>query len=112
MNNFIHPGEVNTYTAPYAVASGGGFQVGSDFAVAAGAAAQGAAVEGRVVGVFDLPKSTAGGSGGAQGLKVYWDNAAKLVTKTAAANLLIGTLRRDAADADLTFRVRVTGQVS
>ena len=112
MNNYIHPGDVCTFFAPYTVASGSGFQVGSDFAVALTAAAQGAAVEGLLVGVVDLPKSTAAGSGGAQGVKLYWDNTAKLVTKTAANNMLIGTLRRDTADTDATFRVRLIGQVS
>lgn len=112
MNNFIHPGVVDTFVAPYAVASGGAFLVGSDFAVATAAAAQGAPVEGITQGVFDLPKATGTGTDVTAGTKLYWDDANKRVTKTASGNTLVGTARRDATTTDLIYRVRVTGQVS
>ena len=109
MKNFRHTGRTCTFTAPNAVASGGGFQVGSLFAIANTDAAQGAEVEGDLEGVFVLPKSNAAGTDATAGTKVYWDNAAKLVTKTANANLLIGALTRDASAADVTCVVRLNG---
>lgn len=109
MKNFRHKGDTCTLIAPYAVKSGDGFQVGSLFAVANADAAPGAQVEGDMVGVFTLPKSTAASSGATAGTKVYWDNTAKLVTKTAASNLLIGALLADAADSDASFVVRLNG---
>lgn len=112
MNNFIHPGDVCTFIAPSTIASGQGFLVGSDFAVALTAAAAGAPVEGMLTGVVDLPKATSAGTDATAGTKLYWDNTNKVVTKTANGNVLIGTLRRDTAVADLNYRVRLTGQVS
>jgi predicted RecA/RadA family phage recombinase len=112
MKNFRHKGDTCTFSAPYAVASGGGFLVGAIFAIANFDAAQGAPVEGDCVGVFTLPKSTAAGTDFAAGTKLYWDNAAKVVTKTAAGNTLIGVALADAAVADATCVVRLNGTVS
>ena len=109
MKNYSHKGDTCGFLVPYAVLAGAGFQVGSFFAVAKSDAANGAAVQGEVVGVFDLTKSTAGSSGATAGTKVYWDNTAKVVTKTASTNMLIGALLKDAADGDATFHVRLNG---
>lgn len=109
MKNFIHPGIVCAFLAPYAVASGAGFQVGSEFAVAMSAADQGAPVEGMTSGVCELPKSNAAGTDFTQGTKLYWDNAAKLITKVANGNLFVGYARRDAAAADAICRIRLHG---
>ncbi|SEM62733.1 Predicted phage recombinase, RecA/RadA family [Sphingomonas gellani] len=112
MRGFIHPGNVNTFVAPRALASGDGFIVGSDFAVATGPAAQGGEVEGLQIGVVDLPKATGANTDVTQGTKLYWDDANRRVTKSSAGNVLIGTARRDAATADTSYRVRLTGQIS
>jgi len=112
MKNFRHKGDTCTFNAPTEVKSGGGFQVGSLFAVAnsdAGAATQ---VEGDLVGVFTLPKGTAAGTGAIGGAKAFWDNAAKAVTKTAGANLFIGAFLADCADADATCVVRLNGSAA
>jgi len=109
MRNYRHKGDTCTFTAPYAVASGGGFQVGALFAVAATDAAQGAPVEGDLVGVFTLPKGTTAGTGGSAGIKVFWDNTNKVVTKTASGNMLIGATLVDASDTDANFVVRLNG---
>ena len=45
----------------------------------------------------------------AAGALAYWDNAAKLVTKTAGSNLLIGAFTRDCLAADATCVVRLNG---
>ena len=43
-----------------------------------------------VEGVFDFPKSTAGGSAIAAGVIVYWNAGAQQATATASGNKLIG----------------------
>ena len=60
-----------------------------------------------VEGVFDFPKSTAGGSAIAVGTTVYWNAGAQQATATATGNKLIGKTTTAAADADATVRVRL-----
>jgi len=60
-----------------------------------------------VEGVFNFPKSTAGGSALAAGTTVYWDSVAKVATAIAAANKLIGKVVKAAIDVDATVRVRL-----
>jgi len=105
MTNFVKPGRVLSLTAPATVASGAGMLVGHIFAVACAAAASGAAVEGAVEGVFDLPNDTSTFS---QGDYVYWDNTAKLVTSTSSGNTKIGVAEASAS-ASSTVRVRLHG---
>lgn len=112
MKNFRHRGDTCSFVAPAAVASGGGFQVGRLFAVANTDAAQGAEVEGDVTGVFVMPKSNAAGTDATAGALAYWDNTAKVVTKTAGSNLLIGAFTRDCLAADATCVVRLNGIAS
>ena len=111
MKNKIQPGNVLTLTAPRALSSGGGFLVGSIFAVATSDAASGASVEGDTVGVFDLSKAAVAPTAGAL---AYWDNTAFVVTNTSnsGANKLIGAFTQAAASGDATGRVKLTGQVS
>lgn len=77
-------------TAPYAVATGAGCLVGSLFGVAESAIANGARGVLILEGVFTLAKAT--GTAWTEGLRLYWDDAAKNVTTNAAAgaNKLIG----------------------
>jgi predicted RecA/RadA family phage recombinase len=88
MKNYVQPGRTITLAAPYAVTSGDGFLVGAIFGVATASAALGELVEACLVGVFDLKKTAS--QAWSVGDKVYWDNAAKEVTKTVATNTLIG----------------------
>lgn len=60
-----------------------------------------------VAGIFDFPKSTAGGSAIAAGTTVYWNAGAQQATATATGNKLIGKTTKAAADADATVRVRL-----
>jgi len=60
-----------------------------------------------VEGIFDFPKSTAGGSAIGAGVTVYWNVAAQQATATSAGNKLIGKTTKAAADADATVRVRL-----
>lgn len=109
MKNFVQEGETLTLTAPYAVASGAMFKVGSILAVAANAAANGAAVEGMTEGVFDLVK--VGSEAWAVGDKVYWDDTNKYLTKTSAGNTLAGvaTAVVGSGAGETTGRVRLNG---
>jgi len=61
-----------------------------------------------VGGVFDFPKSTAGGSAIGAGVTVYWNVAAQQATATSAGNKLLGKTVKAAADADATVRVRLS----
>jgi predicted RecA/RadA family phage recombinase len=88
MKTSVQPGNTITLSAPYAVASGEGLLVGSLFGVAIANAALGEPVEAVLVGVIDLKKTASQAWG--VGDKLYWDNTAREVTKTAAGNTLIG----------------------
>lgn len=108
--NFVQPGETLTLVAPRALVSGDGFMVGGIFAVALAAAASGAPVEARRVGVWDLKK--AAGAAWIPGQKLYWDNTAFNVTTTVGSNALIGAATQAAASAAVIGRGLLTGQVS
>ena len=107
--NFIAPGDVLTFTAPTGgVASGAGVIVGNLFAVATGAAAEGAEFEGQVTGVWELPKAT--GAAINEGAKVWWSTADGDVKAATASGLFpIGTAVKAAGSADTTVRVRLDG---
>ena len=107
MRNYIQPGNTVTLAAPYAVISGGGLLVGSIFGVAATDAIEGEAVEACLVGVVDLAKAAA--QAWSPGDKVYWADADKNVTMTAAGNTLIGVAVAAAAADAATGRVRLNG---
>lgn len=104
MKNFVQRGDTLTLVAPYDVASGAGLLVGAIFAVATAAALNTKDVEARTEGVYDLPKAAGAVT---QGAKLYWDNAAKNVTTTAAGNTLIGVATQAAAGGDATTRVKL-----
>jgi predicted RecA/RadA family phage recombinase len=110
MQNFIKPGKVLTLSAPYDRTSGQGALVGSIFGIAANDVKAGVDGEFAVEGVFDITALAT--DVGAQGVKVYWDNAAKQVTVTAAGNTLIGALTKAKVNGDVTARVHLNGTVS
>lgn len=107
MLNSVQPGRVVTVPAPYSVASGAGVLVGTLFGVAAFTAAPGADVEIEVVGVFDLPKTSA--QAWSVGALVYWDDTNKVATTTASGNSLIGKALLPAANPSGVGRVRLNG---
>lgn len=110
MKNEVQPGNQLTLAAPYNVASGAGCLVGSLFGVAVGTASSGADVEVAVVGVFVLAKAT--GAAWTVGARIYWDDAAKNCTTTAASNKLIGVATVAAASGDTTGTVRLSGAMT
>jgi predicted RecA/RadA family phage recombinase len=107
MTNYTQPGHTLTLAAPYDVASGAGFLVGSIFAVAAFAALSGADVEGKITGVYELAKTSA--QAWTVGALIYWDNTAKACTTVSTSNKLIGVATAVAANPSATGFVRLNG---
>lgn len=107
--NYLQDGDILTFTAPYAVASGGGFLVGSLFAVALQAAASGASVQGKRTGVWTLPKLQADDV--SVGAKLYWDNTNKRLTLTSSGNTLVGAATAAAGTSATTVSVLLDGAV-
>jgi predicted RecA/RadA family phage recombinase len=109
MKNYIQAGGVITVLAPYVVASGQGVQVGALFGIAAYDAAQGAPVEIKREGVFDVSAVTADTA--TQGAKIYWDNTARKLTTTATNNTLVGAVTVAKVGTDITARVLLDGAI-
>lgn len=91
--------------APYDLDSGDIAVIGSIFGVAAIDAATGDDVQLSTGGVFTLPKVAALAI--SIGDKVYFDSAAKLVTKTAGGNTLVGVAVSAAANPSARVDVRL-----
>lgn len=104
MKNFIQRGENVDCIAPYAVASGGGFLDGVEFAVASADAAQGAPVVGVTRGVFSLPKAAVAIS---RKTVAYWDNTAKVVTNVVGSNTKIGIFQAAALSGATSVAVKL-----
>lgn len=106
---YVHPAQTVTLVAPYAVSSGGGLLVGAIFGIALADAAQGAPVETRRTGSFDVAKTT--GEAWTQGQLLYWNNTTKALTTTASTNKLVGAAEQAQASGDAVGRAILTGQV-
>jgi predicted RecA/RadA family phage recombinase len=105
MRNYVQAGGTLTVPAPYNLDSGDMAVIGSIYGVAAIDAATGDDVQISTGGVFTLPKVSALAI--AIGEKVYFDSAAKLVTKTASGNTLIGVAVTAAANPSASVNVRL-----
>lgn len=88
MRGYINEGNTVTVTAPYALTSGQGAQVGAMFGVAQHDAANAAEVTIVTRGAFQLTKAAS--QAWTVGAAIYWDNAARNATTTVASNKLIG----------------------
>lgn len=102
MKNFHKPGKMIPVTLAVAVESGEALPIGDLFGIASKKGAIGEVVEFSLQGVYSLAKPTAGGSGHAQGTKLYYDAANKQVTESdgGGANKFAGYSFAGAADAD------------
>ena len=60
-------------------------------------------------GIFDFPKSTAGGSAIAVGTTVYWNTDSYVAQATASTYKQLGKVVKAAVDADTTVRVALNG---
>jgi len=109
MKNFIQPGNVVTLVAPYNLISGQGALVGAIFGIAATDALQGTPVEAVRDGVFVLGAVTADTL--AIGEKVYWDNTARRITKTATNNVLVGAAAAAKSGTETSATVLLDGVI-
>lgn len=109
MKNFIQSGKIVTVTAPANLVSGQGAQVGAIFGVAANDALQGAPVEILREGIFVLGAVTADTL--ATGDKVYWDNTAKRISKTATNNVLVGAAAGPKSGTETSATVLLDGVI-
>lgn len=107
MKNFVQTGNVISVTAPAAVSSGGGVQIGALFGVASTDAALGALVEIAVAGVYDLPKEATTDTF-AVGDEVEWNAVAGRVAALDAGTR-IGVVIAAAGATAATARVRLDG---
>jgi len=107
MRNYVQPGVALTLPAPADFASGDVVIIGSIIGIAAETVLSGADLDVETQGVFTLPKVSALAI--AIGDKLYWDAGAKLVTKTASGNTLLGAAVTAAANPSGTVNVRLNG---
>lgn len=105
MKTFVQPGNSLGVSVPYAggVTAGQGVLVGAIFGIAAIDGAQNAVIEVATSGVFDITKEPALAI--TAGARVFWDNANRRITTTAAGNFQVGIATQAAAGADATARV-------
>lgn len=87
-SNHIQPGEVMSFTAAAALASGAGVKIGVRIGVALQALAIGETGSVAVTGVWSLPKLSTDVV--TQGALLYWDDTNKRLTLTSAGNTLAG----------------------
>lgn len=108
MASFVHDGESLDYTPGADVAAGAVVVQGDLVGVAKRPIPANTLGALAVQGVFDFPKSTAGGSAITAGTTVYWSTGAQQATATSAGNKLLGKTVKAAVDADATVRVRLS----
>jgi predicted RecA/RadA family phage recombinase len=107
---YVQAGDAVDYTPGAAVAAGDVVVQGDLVGIAKRLIAANSLGALSVVGVFDVPKATGGGSAIAAGAIVYWD-VAEAVAKTddeTGANKQLGKTVAAAGDSAATVRVRLT----
>lgn len=105
---FIQTGNVLTLTAPTGgVVAGTPVLIGNLLVVPRVTAAQTLPFDADTEGVHTLPKAT--GQTWAEGVLLYWDDAAKKITTTSTSNYRIGCAVVAAASGDTTGVVKLTG---
>jgi predicted RecA/RadA family phage recombinase len=108
MNNYVQPGEVLKLTAPTGgVVSGLAYKIGSLVVIATVTADQTLPFSALAIGVVEVLKVSA--QAWTEGLKIYWDNSAKLFTSTSGGNTLVGVAAKVAANPSSTGWVRLDG---
>lgn len=110
MRNFIQKGENLNVVFPYAVTSGGGALIGAAlFGIAACNQAQNSTGALVTNGVYELPKAA---GAVAIGAKLYWDDAAKKLTTTAAGNTYVAVALAAAVAGAASVTARLNGFVA
>lgn len=105
--NYIQDGEVLSYTALAAVASGAVVLIGKKIGVALGDIAAGATGPVQVTDVWQLPKLSTDNVG--QGDLLYWDAANSRLTTTAAGNTYAGFAAFAAGNTSATVNIKING---
>lgn len=106
MKNHVKPGNRLTVVAPTGGLVGGDFYLlGAAFGIVSVTVAEGEETELNIGEVWTQPKAT--GAAWAVGDKIYWDNAAKNMTKTATGNTLVGVANAAALSAATSGEVRL-----
>ena len=103
MKNFVQEGDILTVTAPAAILSGAGVQIGAIFGIAQTDAASGTPVAIKRKGVFTHAKTSA--EAWTIGAKIYWD------ATTASTNTLVGTAAAAASNPSATGTVLLDGAI-
>lgn len=106
--NYVGEGNVIKVTLTAAQASGQALLIGTLLGVAITAGNTGDTINFAIEEAFTLPKVAA--TAITQGAALYWDNAAKNLTTTAAGNTLVGTALAAAAAADTTVLIKLKGR--
>lgn len=104
---FITDGRVLDFVAGSAVISGQVLIVGAKIGVALAAIAAGATGSVRIAGVFSVNKLSTDVV--AQGVLLYWDNAASRMTLVSAGNTLAGNAYAAAGNGATTVQVLLNG---
>jgi len=108
MKTFVQPGDILSLTAPSGgVVSGTAYLIGSVVIVALVSAAEGESFSAMLTGVVEHAKVSA--QAWTEGAKLYWDDAAKDFTTTAAGNTLVGVAAEAAANPSATGKIRLDG---
>lgn len=115
MKTFTQPGIVLPLTAPSGgVVKGTPVTIGSLVVIPAVSAAETETFSAELVGVFEVPKVTGGGSAWTEGIPIYWDASAGKCTKTVISDTgdhLVGVATAAAGDSAATGFVRFDGVV-
>jgi len=110
MKNFIQKGLTLTLLAAAAVQSGEAMLVGKIFGVAVNNVAAGETGEFETEGVFELP--ALGTDVAALGAILYWDDANKRLTTTAAGNTRVGVAVEAKANGAATAIIKLDAVIS
>lgn len=110
MQNYIQPGDVMGFEAPYDVDSGGPALVGGLVVVATTDLASGDRGQFHTNGVFRLPKLD-GQAWPDEGAKLYFDTANKRFDLSGSVGPLAGSVAAVAGGSDTTGLVRLNGTV-
>ena len=107
MENFRQPGDIISIVAPTGgVTSGVGVLIVSLFGVATTTTTVGLPAEIVVEGVVEIAKTSALAI--AVGDRLYWDDTAKVVNKTATAQVMVGVAVSAAANPSPTVWMKLT----
>lgn len=105
---YVQDGRYIDYTPNADVAAGAVVVVGDLVGVAVRPIPANTAGVLAVQGIFEMPKTTGGGTAIAFGTTVYWDAGNSRATATSAGNKLLGKTAKAAVDGDATVRVRLS----